>query len=34
MYVKDINNCLGDSILIGSAYKIKIDRGITPFRFS
>ena len=34
MYVQDIDNWLGYSILIGSAYKITIDWGRTSFRFS
>ena len=32
--MKDTDNWLGDSILIGYAYKISIDTGRTYFRFS
>ena len=34
MYVQGIDNWLVDSVLIGSAYKITIDRVRTYFRFS
>ena len=32
--MQDINNWVGDSILIGYAYKMTVDRGRTSFRFS
>ena len=32
--MQDIYNWLGDSILIGSAYKMTIDMGTICFRFS
>ena len=32
--MQDINNWLGYSLLIGSAYKILIDRGRTSFRLT
>ena len=31
--MQDINNWVGDSILIGYAYKMTFDRGRTYFRF-
>ena len=32
--MQDINNWVGDSILIGYAYNMTVDRGRTSFRFS